>query len=122
MKRAVILLRWITSLRRHCRRFTYFEYGVDLNFKNIIKVLRTMYSKFSYKKHSSKLTMTPRSEHVPTCRLANGETLNWAMKAASATCTKKGGPKPRAPRPDASKAKSQCIFKGRLDELDNLII
>ena len=50
--------------------------------------------------------MTPWSEHVAAYRAKNGGTLKEAMKGASATYAKKEGTKERAPRSEASKAKS----------------
>jgi hypothetical protein len=50
--------------------------------------------------------MTPWSEHLAAYRAQHGGTLKQAMAGASATYTKKPGSKPRAPRSEASKAKS----------------
>ena len=51
--------------------------------------------------------MTPWSEHLAAYRAQHGGTLKEAMAGASATYTKKEGSKPRAPRSEASKAKSK---------------
>jgi hypothetical protein len=45
-------------------------------------------------------------QHVAAYRAANNCTYKEALKLASASYTKKPGSKPRAPRSDASKAKS----------------
>ena len=50
--------------------------------------------------------MTPWSDHLSAYRAQHGGTLKEAMAGASATYTKKPGSKPRAPRSEASKAKS----------------
>jgi hypothetical protein len=51
--------------------------------------------------------MTPWSDHLAAYRAQHGGTLKEAMAGASATYTKKPGSKPRAPRSEASKAKSK---------------